>query len=135
MIMNVKNFASKKVQAVKSFFQKKILPTLKYSSAEEEVGLSTLSLILTCISTQIQIIGYGCIYFDCMMLGRAMVQGQLKTWQSAISVLSIVLTVAGLLSTNPVAFWLGLASVLLDVIMLIYAIGVKLCLVWQQSKC
>lgn len=40
--MNVNVFTSKKMYAVKSLFQKEILPTLKYSTAEVEVGLCSL---------------------------------------------------------------------------------------------
>lgn len=109
------------MQAVKSSFQKKILPTLKYSTAEVEVGFSGLSLVLTCISTEIAKVGYGCIAYDCLMLIRAQIQGQLWKWQSAISMLSIGLTVAGLLATGRVALCLGIASVMLDATMLIFA--------------
>lgn len=52
-----------------------ILPTLKYSTAEVEVGLNSLSLVLTCLSTEIAKVGYGCIAFDTLMLVRALVQG------------------------------------------------------------
>ena len=109
------------MQAVKSSFQKKILPTLKCSTAEVEVGHCILSLVLTCMSTLMAKIGYGCIAFDTLMLVRALVQGQLWKWQSAISMLSIGLTVAGLLATGPVALTLGIASVILDVTILILA--------------
>ena len=111
----------KYVQAVKSLFQKKILPTLKCSTAEVEVDLCSLSLVLTCMSILMAKIGYGCIAFDTMMLVRALVQGQLWKWQSAISMLSIGLTVAGLLTTGSVALVLGFASVILDVTILIFA--------------
>ena len=109
------------MQAVKSSFQKKILPTLKCSTAEVEVGLCGLSLVLTCMSILVAKIGYGCIAFDCLMLARALVQGQLWKWQSAISMLSIGLTVAGLLAIGHVALCLGIASVILDVTILIFA--------------
>ena len=109
------------MQAVKSSFQKKILPTLKCSTAEVEVGLCSLSLVLTCMSILMAKIGYGCIAFDCLMLARALVQGQLWKWQSAISMLSIGLTVAGLLTTGSVALALGFASFILDVTMLLFA--------------
>ena len=114
-------FVGKMVQAVKSSFQKKILPILKFSTAEVEVGLCSLSLVLTGISLLMAKIGYGCIAFDTLMLARAQVQGQLWKWQSAISMLSIGLTVAGLLATSPVALTLGIASVILDVTILIFA--------------
>lgn len=114
-------FVGKMVQAVKSSFQKKILPTLKCSTAEVEVGLCSLSSVLTCMSILMAKIGYGCIAFDTLMLARALVQGQLWKWQSAISMLSIGLTVAGLLATGPVALTLGIASVILDVTILIFA--------------
>ena len=119
--MKVNVFTSKKMQAVKSSFQKKILPTLKYSTAEVGVDLSSLSLVLTCISTEIAKVGYGCIVFDCLMLTRALMQGQLWKQQSAISMLSIGLTVAGLIATGHVALCLGIASVMLDATMLIFA--------------
>lgn len=114
-------FVGKMVQAVKSSFQKKILPTLKFSTAEVEVGLCSLSLVLTCMSILMAKNGYGCIAFDTLMLARAQVQGQLWKWQSAISILSIGLTVAGLLTTDSVALALGFASVILDVTILIFA--------------
>lgn len=114
-------FVGKMVQAVKSSFQKKIFPTLKFSTAEVEVGLCSLSLVLTGMSLLMAKIGYGCIAFDTLMLARAYVQGQLWKWQSAISMLSIGLTVAGLLATDPVALTLGIASVILDVAILIFA--------------
>ena len=111
----------KYVQAVKSSFQKKILPTLKFSTAEVEVGLCSLSLVLTGMPLLMAKIGYGCIAFDTLMLARAQVQGQLWKWQSAISMLSIGLTIAGLLATGPVAFTLGVVTVILDVTILIFA--------------
>ena len=119
--MKQKNFFCQYVQAVKSSFQKKILPTLKFSTAEVEVGLCSLSLVLTCMSILMAKIGYGCIVFDTLMLARAQVQGQLWKWQSAISMLSIGLTVAGLLTTGSVALALGFVSVILDVTILIFA--------------
>ena len=117
----IKRFFLKYVQAVKSSFQKKILPTLKFSTAEVEVGLCSLSLVLTCMSILMAKIGYGYIAFDTLMLARAQVQGQLWKWQSAISMLSIGLTVTGLLATSSVALTLGFASVILDVTILIFA--------------
>lgn len=119
--MKQKKFFCQYVQAVKSSFQKKILPTLKFSTAEVEVGLCSLSLVLTCMSILMAKIGYGCIVFDTLMLARAQVQGQLWKWQSAISMLSIGLTVAGLLTTGSVALALGFVSVILDVTILIFA--------------
>ena len=114
-------FVGKMVQAVKSSFQKKILPTLKCSTAEVEVDLCSLSLVLTCMSILMAKIGYGSIAFDTLMLARAQVQGQLWKWQSAISMLSIGLTVAGLLTIGSVALALGFVSVILDVTILIFA--------------
>lgn len=119
--MKQKNFFCQYVQAVKSSFQKKILPTLKCSTSEVEVWLCSLSLVLTCMSILMAKIGYGCIAFDTLMLVRVLVQGQLWKWQSAISILSIGLTVAGLLTTGSVALALGFASVILDVTILIFA--------------
>ena len=121
IIMNTNKNVRIIMQAVKSSFQKKILPTLKCSTAEVEVGLCILSLVLTCMSTLMAKIGYGCIAFDTLMLVRALVQGQLWKWQSAISMLSIGLTVAGLLTTGSVALAFGFASVILDVTILIFA--------------
>ena len=114
-------FVGKMVQAVKSSFQKKILHTLKFLTAEVEVDLCSLSLVLTGMSLLMAKIGYGCIAFDTLMLARAQVQGELWKWQSAISMLSIGLTVAGLLTTSSVALALGFASVILDVTILIFA--------------
>ena len=106
------------------------LSTLKHSFAEKEVRFSLLSLVLTTLSTKIVAFSYGCIGYDMLMLVRAWRNGQLWTWQSAISVLSIMLTVAGLLlSKSSIAPQLGVASVILDDIMLIYTITQ-----WHQMR-
>ena len=81
--------------------------------------MSLFSLVITCASALCNPISFACIGYDMFSLIRAKAQGSLFTWQSAISVFSMVLTIASLIAALPC---LSIASIALDLIMLIIVI-------------
>lgn len=81
--------------------------------------MNLFSLVLTCASALCNPISFACIGYDMFSLIRAKAQGSLFTWQSAISVFSIVLTIASLIALPH----LSIASIVLDMIMLIHVVS------------
>lgn len=114
-----------KLQAVKSSFIEKILPAIDNFPADKEEVMCLLSLVLTSVSASYNPIGYACIGYDTFSLVRALARKQLFSWQSAVSIVSIVLTVVGMMVCASVAPYFSVASIALDLFMLIYAI-------WEQ---
>ena len=84
--------------------------------------MNLFSLVLTCASALCNPISFACIGYDMFSLIRAKAQGSLFTWQSAICVFSIVLTIASLIAFP----YLSIASIVLDMIMLIYVVSKSL---------
>ena len=81
--------------------------------------MSLFSLVITCASALCNPISFACKGYDMFSLIRAKAQGSLFTWQSAISVFSIVLTVASLIALPH----LSIAFIVLDMIMLIHVVS------------
>lgn len=109
---------------IREFISKRILPTLKKATADEQLRICTLSLIVTTLSMhpQLGFMGYGCIIVDGYSLFISQKKGELLQWQSAMSILSISLTVCGMFVFPQFALLLGIASVMFDFVMFIYAI-------------
>lgn len=109
---------------VREFFSKRILPTVKQVIADKSSKICTLSLVLTTLSIipHWGNIAYACIALDAYSLNDAMKQHQIIKWQSAVSVLSISLSVCSLILPPKLALMIGITSVVLDILMLAYTI-------------
>ena len=109
---------------VREFLSKRILPTLKKVIADKSLRICVLSLILTTLSVipHWGNIAYACIALDAYCLNDARKQHQIIKWQSAVSVLSISLSVCSLILSPELAPIIGITSVMLDILMLAYTI-------------
>ena len=109
---------------VREFFSKRILPTIKQVIADKSSKICTLSLVLTTLSIipHWGNIAYACIALDAYCLNDARQQHQIIKWQSAVSVLSISLSVCSLILPPKLALMIGITSVVLDISMLAYTI-------------
>ena len=109
---------------VREFFSKRILPTFEKMIADKSSKICTLSLILTTLSVipHWGNIAYACIALDAYCLNDARSQHQIIKWQSAVSVLSISLSVCSLILSPKLALMIGITSVMLDILMLAYTI-------------
>ena len=109
---------------VREFLSKRILPTLKKVIADKSSRICVLSLILTTLSVipHWGNIAYACIALDAYCLNDARKQHQIIKWQSAVSVLSISLSVCSLILSPELALMIGITSVMLDILMLAYTI-------------
>ena len=109
---------------VREFFSKRILPTFEKMIADKSSKICTLSLVLTTLSIipHWGNIAYACIALDAYSLNDAMKQHQIIKWQSAVSVLSISLSVCSLILPPKLALMIGITSVMLDILMLAYTI-------------
>ena len=118
---------------VREFFSKRILPTFEKMIADKSSKICILSLILTTLSIipHWGYIAYVCIALDAFCLNDARKQHQIMKWQSAVSVLSISLSVCSLILSPKLALMIGIMSIMLDVLMLAYAI---LEMDWQMCK-
>lgn len=115
---------------VREFFSKRILPTIKQMIADKSSKICTLSLVLTTLSIipHWGSIAYACIALDAYCLNDARQQHQIIKWQSAVSVLSISLSVCSLILPPKLALMIGITSVVLDFLMLAYT---RLKMDWQ----
>ena len=109
---------------IREFFSKRILPTLRKMIADKSLKICALSLLLTTLSVipHLGDIAYACIALDVYCLNDARKQHHIIQWQSAVSVLSISLSISSLLFPPQLAFMIGMASVVLDIIMLTYTL-------------
>ena len=109
---------------VREFFSKRILPTYEKMIADKSSKICTLSLVLTTLSIipHWGNIAYACIALDAYSLNDAMKQHQIIKCQSAVSVLSISLSVCSLILSPKLALMIGMTSVMLDILMLAYTI-------------
>ena len=122
-MVNVRNTFSCIFQCGIVLFDR-IFSPLKDFIADKQFNICFLSLIITFLSVfpPLGTLGYVCMTLDGYTLIEAFRRHQLIQWQSAVSLLSIFLTVSGMFFSPQLATAIGVCSVILDFVMCIYSL-------------